>query len=145
MLNIKEGAVPKVLNPEETFLVYKKIAKLIEKRLLVSAHDLSDGGLSVALSEAAFSGNTGAEISLDAISSHLSVEEKLFSETPSRILVTVDKAKNEEFLQVIGEKNVFFLGKTTAHDMLVVKSGSKTVINEKLSELKSIWKNSLTF
>ncbi len=145
MLNIKEGAVPKVLNPEETFLVYKKIAKLIEKRLLVSAHDLSDGGLSVALSEAAFSGNTGAEISLDAISSHLSVEEKLFSETPSRILVTVDNAKKEEFLQVIGEKNVFFLGKTNAHDMLVVKSGSKTVINEKLSELKSIWKNSLTF
>jgi len=29
--------------------------------------------------------------------------------------------------------------------MLVVKSGNKTVINEKLSELKSIWKNSLTF
>ena len=49
-----------------------------------SCHDLSDGGLWVALAESALGGGLGAEVSLDAVPADrpLSVEQLLFGETP---------------------------------------------------------------
>lgn len=145
MLNIKDGCVPKVNNPEKTFEVYKRIHKAIDKKLLQSAHDLSDGGLAVALAESAFSGKCGAEITIDNINSSLTDEEKLFGETPSRILVTVNKEDEEDFISVLGKENVYFLGKTTNESRLTIKSGARTIVNGELSKLKNIWKNSLQF
>ncbi len=46
---------------------YEALAGGIERGLLASAHDLSDGGLAVALAEAALGGRLGCSVSLDAI------------------------------------------------------------------------------
>ena len=55
-----------------------------------SAHDLSDGGLAVALAECCFGENgVGADIRLDA---DLSPEFLLFHEGPSRIIVSTGKS-----------------------------------------------------
>ena len=56
-----------------------------------SCHDISDGGLAVALAESAIQGNLGAEIVLPTTA----VTEILFSEAPSRAVVSVDPAKLE--------------------------------------------------
>ena len=60
--------------------------KLIAEGLAESAHDLSDGGLAVALAKCCFgSGEIGAQIDL---SSDLRPEVLLFHEAPSRILIS---------------------------------------------------------
>jgi phosphoribosylformylglycinamidine synthase subunit PurL len=54
------------------------------RRLLVAAHDLSDGGLAVALAESCLSGGTGCEITLPADPALF-----LFSESAGRAVVAV--------------------------------------------------------
>lgn len=145
MLGIFGGVLPKVTQPSKVFEMYRRVAKAIEQELLSSAHDLSDGGLAVAISEAAFSGNTGAFIDLNVLGNFLTTEEALFSESPSRILATVAPEKEKLFVELLGKENVVCLGKTVEGDRLIVKEGENIIIEENLSELKKIWKNALIF
>ena len=65
--------------------VQKLLRDLIGAGLIQSAHDLSDGGLAVALAESCLSGNIGAQVNL-APSDYLPLA--LFGEGPSRVLVS---------------------------------------------------------
>lgn len=69
---------------------------LTERRLLVSAHDLSEGGLLVAIAEKSFSRGLGAHLVLDD-----SAEEALFGEWPSRLIVTVAPGSDRAFREVL--------------------------------------------
>ncbi len=65
-----------------------------------SAHDCSEGGLAVTLAESCISGGLGAEIQLPASAQRL--DEQLFGEGGSRIVVSVDPAHQQvwqDFLQ----------------------------------------------
>ena len=60
--------------------------KLASERAIVSAHDLSDGGLAVAVAECSFgAAEIGAQLDLD---SDLRPEMLCFHEGPSRILIS---------------------------------------------------------
>ena len=59
------------------------LTSAIDKELLLSCHDISDGGFAVALSEMTFDNNIGCEVK---ISSSLSIDKILFSETGGFIL-----------------------------------------------------------
>ncbi len=61
------------------------LATLAERELLASAHDVSDGGLAVALAESAMQGGIGATISLDGAARHSAL---LFGETTGRAVIT---------------------------------------------------------
>jgi phosphoribosylformylglycinamidine synthase len=82
--------------PPELDLEYEKrvqfaMRKIIAEGLAESAHDLSDGGLAVALAECCFGPNSiGALIDLD---SDLRPDMLAFHEAPSRILVTTEFPK----------------------------------------------------
>lgn len=125
--------------------MYKKLAEVLKKGLLDSAHDLSDGGLAVALSEAAFSGNTGASIDVSVLGNELTAEEKLFSESPSRILVSVDSANEQAFLDTIGQENAVLLGETNDSDIVEIKDSEVVLVKETLADLKDGWKTALDF
>ncbi|MGC8657750.1 MAG: AIR synthase-related protein, partial [Desulfomonilaceae bacterium] len=56
--------VPKVLDPNSSIGSYRALFKAVGAGLVASIHDLSDGGLAVALAESAFSGGVGAVINL---------------------------------------------------------------------------------
>ena len=51
--------VPKVADPELAIKMYRALHKAMGSGLVASCHDLSDGGLGVALAESAFSGALG--------------------------------------------------------------------------------------
>ena len=70
------------------------LATAIREGLVVSAHDLSEGGLAVALAESLFKGQgLGVEVNLTG-----DATVTLFSESQSRFLVTI-KAENKEQFQ----------------------------------------------
>ncbi len=97
-LGWREGAAPEVRLPEERALS-SVLRALGARGILASAHDLSDGGLAIALLESALAGQgrLGAEVTLPASPSP---EELLFGESQGRVLVTVapeeDRAVEEE-------------------------------------------------
>jgi phosphoribosylformylglycinamidine synthase len=78
--------LPPQLNLEREKRVQEATREIVASSLAESAHDLSDGGLAVALAECTFGpAGVGARIDLD---SPLSPELLLFHEGPSRVLIS---------------------------------------------------------
>jgi phosphoribosylformylglycinamidine synthase len=70
--------------------------------LLKSAHDLSDGGLAVALAESAIAGDLGFAVTLDGEEPH----GALFSESPSRVVATCSGASRDELVALASDRGV---------------------------------------
>jgi phosphoribosylformylglycinamidine synthase subunit PurL len=103
--------------------------------MLASAHDLSDGGLAIALAEACLHGGRGCAVVLrgDPFTA-------LFSESAARALVSVVPGREQEFAALAGEHGVpaTVLGATTG-DSLTVEG----VFQVPLTELRQVWTETL--
>jgi len=84
----KEGLPPR-LDFARELAVQEAVRSLIRSGFVKSAHDCSEGGLAVALAECCISGKKqiGARIDLDGAGMRL--DQLLFNESPSRIVITV--------------------------------------------------------
>jgi phosphoribosylformylglycinamidine synthase len=74
------------------------VRDMIDRGVVRSCHDVSDGGIVVCLAEMCIGGDVGANINLGPMG-QLPPVVKLFSESNSRWLVEVDKRREEEWLQ----------------------------------------------
>jgi len=93
----------------------------IKQGLLKSCHDLSEGGLAIALSKAALDRGQGFEITTRLNSA------QMFSETQSRFLVTVFPSKQEDFEKLIqGEFEL--LGQVSENPDFKVTTTNETVV-----------------
>jgi phosphoribosylformylglycinamidine synthase subunit PurL len=141
---IEKGRAP-VLNLEEELAVQKACLNAAEAGLLRSAHDCSDGGLAVALSESCFStlnrASVGAEVDLTGT---LSVDARLFSETPSRIIVSFEDAALGQMEEITAGAGCAFtiLGRAGGTSLRISADGNE-VISLDLSELEAAWRTSL--
>jgi phosphoribosylformylglycinamidine synthase len=133
--------VPKV-RKEQAKALYLSIMKANEENLIASSHDLSDGGLAVALTEAAFGGELGANISLDGLG-ELSTAAKLFSESHSRFVVSVAPENQAAFEAILGER-AFLLGKVTLQQQLVIRHEQEHLIQLDTKRLLKAWSEGLT-
>jgi phosphoribosylformylglycinamidine synthase II len=141
---IREGRVP-VLDLELEKRVQEACLRAAEGGLLRSAHDCSDGGLAVALSECCFSSlnrrATGAAVEL---SSALPVATLLFSESPSRIIISFDEAALVQIKDIAAETNcpLTLLGRTGG-EKLSIKANGQEVVHLSVRELEDAWRTSL--
>ena len=89
---------------EEEFQLHAIVSSLISKKLIESAHDVSEGGLFITLAESAFNRRLGFEVSTD---SQIRKDAYWFGEAQGRVVVSV-KPENEkafeELLQIPFEK-----------------------------------------
>jgi phosphoribosylformylglycinamidine synthase len=97
---------------EEEFGLQQKVAELIKKKLVVSAHDVSEGGLFVALAESAFKNNLG----FDVVASDYNIRKDAywFGESQSRVVVSVKAEKIDEFKKTLGNHPYEELGFVTS-------------------------------
>lgn len=127
---------------------YRAFHKAVKLGLILSAHDVSEGGLGVALAEMAFSGVAGLEIDLDAVATvraDTGVVERLFGETPGRIVMEYNPDNSREVRQCFLGLPFAEIGKARPEHMeLRISAGGRTVVQEELFSLKEIWKNGLT-
>ena len=95
--------VPKVSDPVKAIQMYRALHTAIKAGLVSSCHDLSDGGLGVALAESAFSGGLGAQISLAKLDLEAvdSDDVALFSESPCRFLLSVSADNADRFEETL--------------------------------------------
>jgi phosphoribosylformylglycinamidine synthase len=105
----------------------------IERTAIVSCHDLSDGGLAVALAEMCIGGDIGAELDLSGMEK-LRSDVRLFSESNSRWVVELRKGR-ERSLPKDKRVKVRRLG-TVEGSSLCIKAGKKLIDTEvgKLAE-----------
>lgn len=97
---------------EEEFVLQQRVAELIKKKLVESAHDVSEGGLFVALAESAFKNNLGFDVV--ASDYHIRKDAYWFGESQSRVVVSVKAEKKDAFSKTLGNHPHEELGFVTA-------------------------------
>jgi len=138
-------SVPRV-DPVAARRLYEALSSTMAQGLVASCHDCSDGGLGVALAETAFAGGLGMDIDLRAVPSVSDLRDDLtlFSESPSRFVVTVhpeDVAAFEVNLQGLPWAAVGRVTETGAF-RVVGRSGAP-IIAADISRLKAAWQKPL--
>ena len=131
---------------DKAFDCYRKYHEAVKSGFILSAHDVSEGGLAVTLAEAGFSGKAGLEIDLNSLSmdDEMSKAALLFGESPSRLVVEIAPENLEKVADLFEGLPFALLGRATdEHHNLRVDWGKETLIDEPLDELKSLWKNGL--
>ncbi len=138
------GGVP-VLDLEVEKAVQAACLRAAEAGLLRSAHDCSNGGLAIALSECCFSSLNRAAIGADVdIAGDLDLVGRLFGETPSRIIVSFSENDRAEVETIATAAHcpMTMLGKVGG-DLLRISSGAEEVISIPVAELEHAWRSSL--
>ncbi len=122
--------------------LYKSLSEATKKGLAASIHDVSQGGLAVALAETAFAGGYGMDIDLSALPRNgVDKDYKaLFSESASRFVVTVDPAKKTEFETMMSGTQYAAIGYVAQNDSFRVRGfGGKDAISTSVYKLKEPW------
>ena len=121
--------------------------KALTQGLVLSAHDLSEGGLAVAAAEMAFSGIGGMKLDLDALPTVKGWQNNAvpcFAESTGRFLVEVDEDMAAEFEAAMAGFPCARIGSATTDGQLTITAKGSTVLQAEIAELKNIWKNGLT-
>jgi len=142
-LHNKIGITAPSVDLKSALKLYFALGNAME--LVQSCHDCSDGGLGVALAEAAFAGGLGMSIDMRKIPKE-NVERNdflLFSESQSRFVVTV-KPENEKSFEEMMKGNIFAkIGAVTKNDFTVYGLDGKICIKSSTNELKDAWQKTL--
>ena len=112
--------------------------RAMEKQLVRSCHDVSDGGLAVAVAEMCIGGQLGAALDLNVIDD-LRTDFKLFSESNTRWLVEVEPSKTQQFEGELGQLKFVKVG-VVGSDSLVILDKGRTVIDLQLNKIEDAWR-----
>ena len=134
---IKNSPAP-AFDLDEEFEIQKTILTLIDKKLIRSAHDVSDGGLIITLFESAMVNNLGFSIDCDE---EIRKDAFLFGESQGRVVISVDNDQLDLFVEVLAEQDVDFvnMGLVTAGEIIIDGNSLGTI-----ESFKSQYDNALS-
>ena len=116
-----------------------RLLQLIQKGLIESAHDLSEGGLAFALAESCYRLNCGVRAN---IATDLRPDYYCFSESPSRVVVSVSQQREPDFLKAVAEIPSTKLGEVGGKE-LQISINSKLVVSLSIQDLFGVWDRTL--
>ena len=113
------------------------ITDCIDNKLIASCHDISDGGIAIALSEMTFENNIGCSVTIPG---ELSIEKLLFSETGG-FIIEVENSKTKNVNEIFNKHKISLelIGETCKGHKLIINDA----INIKIEEIKNLWMNGL--
>ncbi|MBS1989306.1 MAG: phosphoribosylformylglycinamidine synthase [Cyanobacteria bacterium SZAS LIN-3] len=144
------------LNIEAAARMYRALYELIAEGLVHSAHDLSEGGLLVALAESVLGSSCGADIKIEneLVGASLGEAPALFGEGPGRIIISIPadaaSALEKAIMEIPGAR-LWELGVVTAGGGLEVaieglpESAPSGGFSTTTEELRRAWTTALPF
>jgi phosphoribosylformylglycinamidine synthase len=139
--------VPRV-NPGLARQAMMRVGRAIRQGLVLACHDLSEGGLGVALAEMAIGGRIGAKVSLRKVPGARRFRRDdflLFSESNSRFLCEVEPCHRAEFERVMGRVPHAAIGRTRAAGELSVDGLSGDIcVRLELAAAETAWRRALS-
>jgi phosphoribosylformylglycinamidine synthase subunit PurL len=133
---------PPSLDLEEEAALQKAIVEMIDKGLVDSAKDCSEGGLAVTLAECGFARAIGAKVDLRSNGS--APELVVFGEDASRILISCDPQNVGRIKEIAAKFTVSAqaIGSTISGKLEISVDG-KMAVAVSVSELKAEWAGAL--
>ena len=119
------------VNLAQNMALYRKCHQALKKKLVLSAHDVSEGGLLVAIAESMIGGRKGAQLTLEKTNHDL-----WFNEAPGRLLVSVTPGHAATFEKEMSGSPFTLIGTVTDDDKLDI-AGQESIL---LQTLVVAWK-----
>lgn len=146
-LHLRGGDVPHV-DATAALSRYRRLFSSIARRTVSACHDLSDGGLAVAVAEMCIGGRLGARIDLNKVPvfQSMNATEVLYSESASRLLVSVrpDLAPLFE-AAFLGDALCVQIGEVSDDTRLTITSGDTILCMEAVEDLVTAFKVTLNW
>ncbi|MCC8180170.1 MAG: phosphoribosylformylglycinamidine synthase, partial [Planctomycetes bacterium] len=141
------NAVPKV-DPELGLKVFRAVHEAMNKGLVRSCHDCSEGGFIVAAAEMAFAGGLGMEVNaakLPTDSNDMTLAARLFSESASRLIIEVESDHLQEVKDILTRHGAPHsrIGQVIANPRFIVENDGTVLVDEDIDELKHAWQDPL--
>jgi phosphoribosylformylglycinamidine synthase len=134
------------LDLEQERRVQSAVRAAVAAGLATAAHDCAEGGLAAALAESCVTGarwTGGVGIGGDVtVEPGRRLDETLFGEGPSRVVVTVEPARAREFEALMAESAIpwRWIG-TTGGERLSVRAGGRVVIDVGVDRIEHAWRS----
>ncbi len=162
MLGWQSALTPQI-DLQKAAQLYRKVHQTMDKGWINSAHDSSEGGLAVAISECIIGSGKGAKIDLthlvefekksgDNSSLPVSAEKVLsridtilFAEGPARLVISIDPSHKSEWEEFWKDFACEEIGIVSDKPRLTVWEGEATVIDLAMMDLERAWRTSLPF
>ncbi|MDR1725999.1 MAG: phosphoribosylformylglycinamidine synthase subunit PurL [Bacteroidales bacterium] len=105
-------------NIDEEYEMQKYLTHLIKEGYIASAHDISDGGLFISLLESSMPCELGFKIH---VNKNIRLDSFLFGEAQGRVVLTVNKNKENDFVNIIKQSNIpcVAIGETTQGSIII--------------------------
>lgn len=126
---------------DELSSLRKSMDALISNNNILAAHDISDGGLFVALAEMAFGRSIGVSVDISETNGGRPLN-KLFAEGGNRILIEVAPEK-EKMLNSLVTTTIKKLG-TTKGDRIMIENVNMNLVDIKVEDAKKAWAEGLS-
>ena len=135
--NFHESSTPP-FDLDVEYELQQTTSNLIKDKLILSAHDVADGGLFIALLESSMYNDLGFSINT---SNNIRKDAFLFGESPSRIVVSIEPKNKDSFEKFMQSTNTTFyhLGNVTSGDILIDNESFGN-----LEEYKNIYDTSIS-
>lgn len=153
-----QRGVPPAIDLAQERAVQTLLPQLAAERLIRSAHDVSEGGVAVALAECCFDmgsphANLGAEVDLPALAAGVvaanapgvpAVNAALFGESMPQVLVSVDPAQADVVVSRAKAAGLpaSVIGRTGGTD-LIIRVGGQTALTVSVAEAEHEWSTSI--
>ncbi len=135
------GETPDIEDPELLKNFFNAVTTLKSRELIQAYHDRSDGGLFACVSEMAFAGNLGVELSLEA-DSHEETIKCLFSEELGCV-IQIDKGDIDTVLGVLDDASLSIyshpIGGVVKDKRITIQNKGQFSISFELKALRKAW------
>ena len=138
ILSEKKGPPPNI-NLFNEKNIGETILKLIHKKLILSCHDVSLGGILTAISKMCIMGNKG--IIFNPIKGLMNKFEYFFGEDQGRYIVELTKKNYKEFKEILKENSVYFEELGTVHENLIKFDNDINLTIDELEDVNKTWLN----
>ncbi|HDZ16080.1 MAG TPA: phosphoribosylformylglycinamidine synthase, partial [Methylophaga aminisulfidivorans] len=131
--------VPDLENAVSLKNFFNAIQRMKDEQLILAYHDRGDGGLAVTLSEMAFAGRCGLNITLNGLGDALSV---LFTEELGAVIQVPSEHLNH-VMNILKDYDLtsmsFVIGKVTEQQQIQIHVNDELVIDQSRVELQRFW------
>lgn len=114
----------------------KQVLDVIRSGVVASCHDVSEGGVAVALAECVM-GTNGLGVNVQLVGEKVT---QLFSESQSRFILSVKKEHQEEFERIVQAR---LIGKVIAQPTFQISVNNETIIHLDVETMKEAWKGAI--
>ena len=139
--NIKHSTIPPQVDLFEEIKNAKCISSLINNKLITACHDLSDGGLMIAIIEMCLAGNTSFKF--DNISKNHSF---LFGEDQSRYIISAKDVNIKKIKLLLNKKEIHYqrIGRIEPINSLLNFPDKSTISINEIEKINNNWINKVS-